>query len=116
MVHSTFDFELVECGGKDFMMIVDLNLGATRVTDDIENVIQYIKDLEQINPACYNIIQQDTNGKWNGYDAVNKNFICFNTETLEDAIKAFNHLGPKNMEKGNLQDTLHSVPVTAGTL
>lgn len=84
---SGFDYEINK--ELKLLMIRDNNLGMS-VTNDIENVIEYIKANEESNLDNYKCIYQDSEGNWDGWDIQKQKFILLNTNLLEIAIDKIN--------------------------
>lgn len=84
---SDFSYEIRQIKGKPFIMIEDLNHGRMSVTNDIENVIEYICNKENINPVEHYIIYKDSDGIWDGYEFAIKNFVVFRQRHWMDAAK-----------------------------
>lgn len=73
---------------KNILSIIDLDLGNTSVTNDIENVITEIAYKEQIDPIKYKIIYRDSAGFWDGYDFLNENFVHIGTRSKSEALNS----------------------------
>lgn len=73
MPRSDFNYCIREVSGFKFIMIEDLNLGRMSVTNDIEQVVDYICRKEQILiqevDKEYFTIYKDSDGEWTGFRA-----------------------------------------------
>lgn len=84
---SDYTFRVIETQGRNVISIIDLDLGHMSVTNNIENVLTEIAEIAKIQPKDYLIVYKDTDGKWDGYDAVNSTFIAVMERTREAAIR-----------------------------
>ena len=82
-IKSHFDFSVDR--KKKLVKITDLNMYGMSVTNDMENVCDYIEQHEKINLSEYTIIYRDSTEVWDGvlYNKGQVNFISLN-ETDED--------------------------------
>lgn len=85
---SSFTFNLTERSGIKFIVIVDNNVGVS-VTNNIENIIQYISEEENIDISEFVIIYKDSEGVWDGFNPITQDFIVISAESEEDAIENF---------------------------
>lgn len=73
----------------DVLLINDLDLGNTPVTNDIENVVADIAKLENVDPEKLIILYCDSDNLWNAWDHSKQIFIELIEETWEQAFKTF---------------------------
>lgn len=84
---SDYTFRVIETQGRNVISIIDLDLGHMSVTNNIENVLTEIAEIAKIQPKDYLIVYKDTDGKWDGYDALKKDFIPAMARTRDEAIR-----------------------------
>jgi hypothetical protein len=90
MIKSDFDFEIVKMQGRYILKIVDLDLGRMSVTNDIENVVEYIfRKTPDVDPAGFLIIYQDSEHRWDGWDAKDRQFVALDEQTFEEAVTRY---------------------------
>lgn len=87
--NSDFTHSLETYSGREVIVIEDLNLGSMSVTNDIENVVEYISKLEHINPANYMIVYKDSSGIWDGWDYKTQLFISLGEDNWKDAVSKY---------------------------
>lgn len=95
MSRSTYSYNICTTQGINFILIVDKNVGMS-VTNDIENVIEEIALKEKIDLDIYNVLYQDSTGKWDGFDYKNGRFFFLGASTADEAVEQFLNL--KNEE------------------
>ncbi len=71
----------------DCIVIEDLNLGNTSVTNDIENVIKEICHLENVVKEQFMIVYADSTGQWDGYDATTNEFVGLGMDEWFEAVE-----------------------------
>lgn len=69
------DYDYVVKKDEFLLAIVDKNLGGMSVTNNIENVVDEIANVEQINPEDYQIVYRDSQGEWDGWNHKTQEFI-----------------------------------------
>jgi hypothetical protein len=78
--------------GAKILVIKDLNLGNTSVTNDIENVVNDIAIMESINPADYLIIYKDSEGNYDGWDHAAMDFVPLGENSWISAAAKYKEL------------------------
>lgn len=68
--------------------IVDNDAGDISVTNDIENIVEFIAKVEGMDPKVNLWVYQDSNGVWDGWDPVRNKFILVDAPFAEHAIEA----------------------------
>jgi prophage maintenance system killer protein len=61
--------------GRQFLMIEDLNKGRMSVTNNIENIVDYVCMNKLQNPCEVYIVYKDSEGMWDGYEFASLHFI-----------------------------------------
>lgn len=84
---ADFTYKMTKFDGIPVISIIDKNLGSTSVTNDIENVVEFICDKERLDPKDCAIIYRDNFGDWDGWNPLNKWFISLSTKAQSMAIK-----------------------------
>jgi hypothetical protein len=72
---SNFDYRIGIFEDQNILLIWDKNLGNRSVTNDIENVVADIAAYEDVDPKDYVILYRDSEGLWDGWDAVIEDFF-----------------------------------------
>jgi hypothetical protein len=70
---------------KNVIAIVDADTGMS-VTNDIENVVAAVLAEEKLQPKDVFIVYRDTEGNWDGWDAVNEQFIHLGQSSWRNAM------------------------------
>lgn len=83
---SDYSYTKVKKDGILVIAIVDLDLGGTSVTNDIENVVDAICDKEKISPDNAAFIYMDTLKTWDGWNPKTGWFIALSTKDKKHAI------------------------------
>lgn len=75
---------------RNVIVIRDVSEGAAvpTVTNDIENVINYISRMQGFSSNSKAWIYRDSDGNWDGYDVNEKDFYSLNTQDLEQALNS----------------------------
>ena len=89
---SDFKHSIEEHGGRNVIVIEDLDLGNMSVTNNIDNVLEIISKLEHITPVQYMVVYKDSNGVWDGYDVKTGEFVSLNEDHWRDAVSHYIHL------------------------
>lgn len=89
MARADYMYKTTTCSGRNVLVIEDLDLGNTSVTNDIETVISEIAAVEKINPANWMIVYADSDGRWDGYDYRSKQFISLNENDYRDGVDKY---------------------------
>lgn len=72
---SSYTYTIENHLNRKWIVIQDQNLGRMSVTNDIENVVHDICQLNEITTADHLIIYQDSAGDWSGYNLEEDKFI-----------------------------------------
>jgi hypothetical protein len=83
---SDFSYTKVKKDGILVIAIVDLNLGGTSVTNDIENVVEAICNKEKISPDDAAFIYMDNLKTWDGWNPKTGWHIALSTVDKKVAI------------------------------
>ena len=86
---SDFTHSLETYSGREVIVIEDLNLGNKSVTNNIENVVDIVSKLEHVNPANYMIVYRDSEGKWDGWDHKEQQFVFLNEDNWKDTVSKY---------------------------
>ena len=89
MNSADFNYSMIDAQGRNIVSIIDLDLGNKSVTNDIENVVEKISLSENINLDSYMIVYRDSEGKWDGWDSVTKDFIALSADTYDEAVRKY---------------------------
>jgi len=90
MRKADYDYELGKYKQKvDVITIKDLDLGNVSVTNDIENVIAEICQLEKIEKEQFMIVYRDSSGQWDGFDTTTDEFVGLGMDEWYDAIEVW---------------------------
>lgn len=84
---SDYSYTKVKKDGILVIAIVDLDLGGTSVTNDIENVVEAICHKEKISPNDAAFIYMDSLKTWDGWNPKTGWFIALSTNKKEEAIR-----------------------------
>lgn len=84
---SDYSYTKVKKDGILVIAIVDLNLGGTSVTNDIENVVEAICNIEKIKPEDAAFIYFDNLKTWDGWNPKTGWFIALSTKDKNEAIR-----------------------------
>lgn len=82
---SLFHYHLTERDNKKFIVIYDDDIGMS-VTNNIENIIDWIAQEENIDPHEFLIVYKDSEGIFDGFDYNTLNFVVLSESSEEDAI------------------------------
>lgn len=89
---ADFRYRVISEAGDKILLIVDLDLGGRSVTDDIDNVVADICNLEQTTEYDYFLIAyRDSMGRWDEYDPTTNAIRPLSKEgkeTIEEHIKS----------------------------
>lgn len=88
MARSDYDYQFKTYKRRNFLVIEDLNRGGKSVTNDIETVVDECFSDKTLRPHEVYIIYQDSDGMWDGWDAVKQQFVLLQQHTEEDAKDA----------------------------
>jgi len=79
-LRSHFEHEIFP--KEKLLAIIDTNGSGMSVTNDLENVCEYIETLENINLQEYKIVYKDTDGYWDGieYNGANRPISFINIQ------------------------------------
>lgn len=85
---SDFTYEILD---GNILLIYDQDMGNRSVTNDIDNVIKAISEIEQLDLQKYNIAYQDSIGTFDGvrFDGSYAEIFSINGKSKEDAISYF---------------------------
>jgi hypothetical protein len=83
---SDYSYTKVKKDGVLVIAIVDLDLGDTSVTNDIENVVDAICDKEKISPDDAAFIYMDSLKTWDGWNQKTGWFVALSTNDKQEAI------------------------------
>lgn len=72
---SSYTYTIEDHLGRKWIVIQDQNLGRMSVTNDIENVVNDICQVENITTEEHLIIYQDSESEWTGYNLELDKFI-----------------------------------------
>jgi hypothetical protein len=89
MARADYNHSITEEQGEKVITIIDLNLGNTSVTNDIENVVEEIAQAHDIEPNDYMIIYRDSDLRWDGWDAKTESYVPLNATTKFNAIENY---------------------------
>lgn len=89
MAKADYIHKLKNIFGRDILVIEDLNLGNMSVTNDIENVVKDIQQLEHINPSERLIVYSDSEGCWDGWDHDKQEFVSLSEDSWYNAATKF---------------------------
>ncbi len=70
----------------DILSIIDLDRGGKSVTNDIDNIIADVSEIEDIDPSEIKVIYRDSDGIWDGYNPVKYSFIPLRASSDIEAI------------------------------
>ncbi len=70
----------------DILSIIDLDRGGKSVTNDIENIIADVSEIEDVDPADLKVVYRDSEGIWDGYNPVTDSFIPLRASSDIEAI------------------------------
>jgi len=79
MCESEFEYEIYSCDccAVSYVFITDLDRGEKSVTNDAENVIQYLSAKEKINFDSSKVVYRDSTGTWDGMKISDGKFSGF---------------------------------------
>lgn len=83
---SDYSYTKVKKDGILVIAIVDLNLGGTSVTNDIENVVEVICHKEKIKAEDAAFIYFDSLKTWDGWNPKTGWFVALSTNDKQEAI------------------------------
>lgn len=86
---ANFTYKVTEMIARQVIVIEDQDLGSMSVTNDIENVILDIANIENINPTQYMIVYKDSDGIWDGFDATTGRFVALCSNSSLEAVKKY---------------------------
>ncbi len=89
MARADYIHKIIQCAGRNVIVIEDLDLGSTSVTNDIENVVNEIAKMEKIDPADHMIVYKDSDGTWDGWNHPNGQFIPLGEDSYQDAVHKY---------------------------
>lgn len=90
MSKAAYTHEVIDVRGTKCIVIEDLNDGRMSVTNDIENVVAEICQLEKIEePKTCIIVYKDTEGNWDGWDSANNHFVALGKTNSMHAINSY---------------------------
>ena len=84
---ADFSYTVKRKDGIPILIIVDKNLGNMSVTNDIENVVDFICKKEKLQPKDCAIIYRDSHNCWDGWNPINKWFVALSTKDQGVATK-----------------------------
>lgn len=84
---AAFTYHIESLFGRNCIIIIDTagDRAIMSVTNDIENVVKYIGEKENVNLFEYTIIYKDSTGTWDGWSE-KYGFIALRRSRKEDAI------------------------------
>jgi hypothetical protein len=82
MIRSNYTYAIY----NGIISIIDLNRGGKSVTNDIDNVIEDICEMESLNPNEQIVVYCDSDGIWDGYSYKDNHFIFLGCENVYDAL------------------------------
>jgi len=88
-LRSSFNYHFTSRGGRDILVIVDNNQGLS-VTNNIENIIQYLIERTESTIPINNLltIYKDTESTYDGFDFETMSFISLQEISEEDALES----------------------------
>lgn len=86
MARSSYEYSIIAVTPEKVGIVIwDKNVGMS-VTNDIKNVVDEISASERLNPKDCLIVYRDSMGIWDGWSAVNNEFIALQCKTWAQAI------------------------------
>ncbi len=89
MSKADYLHEITEYNGFKCLKIEDLNLGNISVTNDIENVVADIAQMERIDPSQFIIVYKDSEGNWDGWDPLKELHVSINKPSFFSAVREY---------------------------
>lgn len=86
---SDYTYQIKTYNGRACIVIQDNNTDGKSVTNNMENVIDEICHKEEINPADYIIIYQDSQGLYDGWNYSKQDFVILQVSNWETAVELF---------------------------
>lgn len=83
---SDYSYKKIIRDGYTVVIIIDLNLGGLSVTNDIENVVEYICKKDKLKKEDCAFIYRDSLGTWDGWNPKTGWFIALSTRKEKEAI------------------------------
>ncbi len=83
------DFEHEVDFARKIISIEDLDMGKMSVTNNIENIVDYISKADNIDPTQYMIVYRDSEGRWDGWDHGKHQFIHLGASTCDEAVEKY---------------------------
>lgn len=84
---ADFQYSLGTFDNLPLLLIWDQDQGNMSVTNDIENVVADIAQVEAIDPKEHLIIYRDSEKQWDGWDACTEDFFHIGEWRLIDIFK-----------------------------
>lgn len=84
-----YNYDIIISQHRECILITDLNIGGTSVTNSIESIIQEIEDENQINTKNYLVIYKDSEDVWDGWDSKKNEFVILHSFNAYDAITKY---------------------------
>lgn len=87
---ADFDYSIFNhppAGGV--IAIEDRDQGGMSVTNDIENVVAHIGEVEEIDPRNFLIIYRDSQGVWDGWNPQKNDFVYLGQQDTKAAIDKY---------------------------
>jgi len=85
---ADFDYQMDVIRGYNVIAIQDLDQGNMSVTNDMEQVVNYIEHLENIDTNDFLVVYQDSTGQWDGWSK-NSSFIALRKDNFYDAVVSY---------------------------
>lgn len=99
MNHSDYTYQIENYAGRNIIVVEDLNLGNTSVTNNIENILNEICRIEKIFIHSYMVIYKDSEGVWGGYEHKDERFISLNEVSWQDAVSKYAQIQLNKIEQ-----------------
>ncbi|HXS55775.1 MAG TPA: hypothetical protein VN726_06600 [Hanamia sp.] len=99
MNRSDYTYSIENFSGSNVIVIEELNLGNTSVTNNIENVLNEICRIEKLFIHSYMIVYKDSEGVWDGYNYQKEIFLALNESTWQDAVSKYAQIQLNKIEQ-----------------
>lgn len=86
---SNYTYQIKTHDGRSCIVIQDKDAGGKTVTNNMEDVIDEICHKENINPADYIIIYQDSMGLYDGWNYTKADFVILQVTNWETAVEVY---------------------------
>lgn len=89
MSKSDYIHKIENFGGRNVIVIEDLDLGGKSVTNNIEQVVMEIEIMEKVDATDYMIVYKDSDGVYDGYDFINEQIIALREDHWKGAVRKY---------------------------